>query len=156
MPCYSWSCLFQLLCSWPKTELQVPTSDCINYNETIIIMVFIKHYIFKMRLSINLVFEIGAKENIFRMIHNHAFSQGGLASLTSFFSDIFWQKWGVFVLIRKEISWIFQNSPYFCLLSTFGTLYGLWNANHSFFWDTLYILVKCAPGGWYFFDILVC
>ena len=34
-----------------------------------------------MRLSINLVFEIGAKENIFRMIHNHAFSQGGLASL---------------------------------------------------------------------------
>ena len=77
MPCYSWSCLFQLLCSWPKTELQVPTSDCINYNETIIIMVFIKHYIFKMRLSINLVFEIGAKENIFRMIHNHAFSQGG-------------------------------------------------------------------------------
>ena len=31
MPCYSWSCLFQLLCSWPKTEFQVPTSDCINY-----------------------------------------------------------------------------------------------------------------------------
>ena len=30
-------------------------------------------------------------------------------------SVIFWQKWGVFVLIRKEISWTFQNSPYFCL-----------------------------------------
>ena len=83
------------------------------------------------------IFEIGAKENIFRMIHNHAFSQGGLASLTAFFSDIFWQKWGVFVLIRKEISWTFQNSPSFCLLSTSGPLYGLSNANHSFFWDTL-------------------
>ena len=35
MPCYSWSCLFQLLCSWPTTELQVPTSDCINYHHGI-------------------------------------------------------------------------------------------------------------------------
>ena len=47
-----------------------------------------------MRLSINLVFEIGAKENIFRMIHNHAFSQGGLASLT--------KKFQIYILKRSK------------------------------------------------------
>ena len=47
---------------------------------------------------------------------------------------------GSFVLIRKEKARTFQNSSYFCLQATSGAIYGLWNEDHSFFWDTLYTI----------------
>ena len=53
------------------------------------------------------------------------------------FLDSSSQKWGVFVLIRKEKARTFQNSPYFCLQATSKAIYGLLNEDHSFFWDTL-------------------
>ena len=52
------------------------------------------------------------------------------------FSSVFTQKWGVFVLIRKQKARTFQNSPYFCLQASSSAIYGLLNEDHSFFWDT--------------------
>ena len=92
--------------------------------------------------QILLSLQVMKMQRIINGVHNVSsefcrFLEGGLATSGFIFSSISSSILKISVPIMKQISWIFQNTPRFCILDEFEGSYGRFSTKYHFFWDTL-------------------